>query len=172
MCSSAPERVVEFKTPGSALHQEVIRLFQASLARPAPHPPWNLQSPTTSRNTKIWTSNRKPNHNIRACLAPQATTVGMGVTSLLPGVKIPKLVAGSVAEASGMRKGDVIVAVNDRPISSSRENVNRLVQYIKLAQPPPITSPCSSRSWPQVGAASSRGHGRAARRRRWAPSTA
>jgi S1-C subfamily serine protease len=55
----------------------------------------------------------------------------MGVTNLLPGVKVPKLVAGSVAELAGMRKGDVIVAVGDHPISSSRENVNRLVQYIK-----------------------------------------
>ncbi len=61
----------------------------------------------------------------------QASTVGMGVTNLLPGVKVPKLVPGSVAEAAGMRKGDVIVAVGDRPISSSRDNVNRLVQYIK-----------------------------------------
>ena len=63
--------------------------------------------------------------------ALQASTVGMGVTQLLPGVQIPKIVPGSVAEAAGMRKGDVIVALGDRPISSSRENVNRLVQYIK-----------------------------------------
>ena len=55
----------------------------------------------------------------------------MGETSVLPGVKVPKIVPGSVAELAGMKKGDVIVAVGDRPISNSRENVNRLVQYIK-----------------------------------------
>lgn len=61
----------------------------------------------------------------------QASTVGMGETSILPGVKVPKIVSGSVAELAGMKKGDVIVAVGDRPISNNRENVNRLVQYIK-----------------------------------------
>ncbi len=55
----------------------------------------------------------------------------MGMTNLLPGVTIPKLVPGSVAELAGMRKGDVVIAVGDLPISSSRDNVNRLVQYIK-----------------------------------------
>ncbi len=54
---------------------------------------------------------------------------------MLPGVKVPKIVSGSVAEAAGMRRGDVIVAVGDRPISNSRENVNRLVQYIKYSPP-------------------------------------
>lgn len=61
----------------------------------------------------------------------QASTVGMGETSILPGVKVPKVIPGSAAELSGMRKGDVIVAIGDRPISNNRENVNRLVQYIK-----------------------------------------
>ncbi len=61
----------------------------------------------------------------------QASTVGMASATLLPGVKVPKVVPGSVAEAAGIRKGDIIVGLNDQTLSNSRENVNRLVQYIK-----------------------------------------
>lgn len=61
----------------------------------------------------------------------QASTVGMGRTQLLPGVKIPKVISGSVAEAAGLQRGDVVVAVGDQPVSAGRDTVNRLVQYIK-----------------------------------------
>ena len=55
----------------------------------------------------------------------------MAQPQYLPGVRIPKVVSGSVAEAAGIRKGDVVIAVGDRPISNSRESVNSLLRYIK-----------------------------------------
>lgn len=55
----------------------------------------------------------------------------MGRTQLLPGVKIPKVIPGSVAEASGLQRGDIVIGVGDQPVSAGRETVNRLVQYIK-----------------------------------------
>lgn len=61
----------------------------------------------------------------------QACTVGMGRTQLLPGVKVPKVIPGSVAEAAGLKRGDIVVAVGDQSLSASRDTVNHLVQYIK-----------------------------------------
>ena len=64
----------------------------------------------------------------------------MAQPQYLPGVRIPKVVPGSVAEAAGIRRGDVVIAVGDRPISNSRESVNSLLRYIKYASHPPIIS--------------------------------
>ena len=61
----------------------------------------------------------------------QASTVGMASASVLPGVRIPKVVPGSAAEHAGVRRGDVIVGVGNQAVSNNKDNVNRLVQYIK-----------------------------------------
>lgn len=65
-------------------------------------------------------------------LFTQVATIGSaGVPEYLPGVKVPQVVRGGVADAAGLRSGDVIASVNDAPVLAERGEVGRLVSDIR-----------------------------------------
>ena len=67
-------------------------------------------------------------------LFAQVATLGVaGAPDFLPGVKVPQVVRGSVAEAAGLKAGDLIEAVNEAPVLKDTGEVNRIVQEIRLS---------------------------------------
>ncbi len=58
-------------------------------------------------------------------------TVGVAELALRSGVKVPEVVAGSVAERAGLRVGDVILAVDGQEIPPIMSSIPAVVREIK-----------------------------------------
>jgi len=67
-----------------------------------------------------------------AILFTQVSTVGgSAAPEYLPGIKVPEVVRGSVAERAGFKAGDLIELVNGAPVLSQPQGVSQLVDQIK-----------------------------------------
>lgn len=55
----------------------------------------------------------------------QVNIVGKAQTSYLPGVLVPEVNAGGVAEQAGFQKGDVILRVGDHEVQANPSQVSR-----------------------------------------------
>eukprot|EP00884_Botryococcus_braunii_P021151 jgi/Botrbrau1/771/Bobra.0181s0025.1 len=64
-------------------------------------------------------------------LLTQVTTVGVAQLNLRPGVRIPDVVIGSVAERAGLRTGDIILSINGQSIPPIYAAVPAVVQEIR-----------------------------------------
>jgi membrane-associated protease RseP (regulator of RpoE activity) len=60
----------------------------------------------------------------------QASTVGLSVPTYLPGVKLGPINPGSVADRSGLRKGDLVLSLGDLKVAPSPSAVDDVVSYI------------------------------------------
>jgi membrane-associated protease RseP (regulator of RpoE activity) len=69
----------------------------------------------------------------------QASTVGVADLDLLPGVSVPRVLAGSPASAAGVRPGDVITAINGRAIGVDPDAVRASVAAIQASAGVPLT---------------------------------
>ena len=74
-----------------------------------------------------------------AVLLTQASTVGVAELDLLPGVAVPRVLAGSPAEAAGVRPGDLIAGINGVPIPASPGAVAGAVAVIQRSGGVPLT---------------------------------
>ena len=61
----------------------------------------------------------------------QVSTIGVIQTSFLPGVRIPEVVQGSVADRAGFKPGDKVTKVQGQEIRASATAVNDIVNAIK-----------------------------------------
>lgn len=69
----------------------------------------------------------------------QVATVGTaGTPEYLPGIRVPEVVRGSVADLAGFRAGDLILKVNDAPVLSEPNGVSKLVNQIKRSDGKPM----------------------------------
>ena len=74
-----------------------------------------------------------------AVLLTQATTVGVAELDLLPGVAIPRVLAGGAAEGAGIKPGDIIAAINGTPIPPTPGAVGAAVAAIQRSGGVPLT---------------------------------
>ena len=63
------------------------------------------------------------------CVA-QASTIGLPIPTYMPGVKLGPINPGSVADRSGLRKGDLVLSVGDMKVAPSPRSVDEVVTYI------------------------------------------
>ena len=71
-------------------------------------------------------------------LLAQATSVGVAELDLLPGVAIPRVLPGSVAEAAGVEAGDIIASINGAPIPATPGAVAGAVASIQRSAGLPL----------------------------------
>eukprot|EP00891_Asterochloris_glomerata_P009814 jgi/Astpho2/9814/Aster-03783 len=64
-------------------------------------------------------------------LLTQVSTIGVIETNFLPGVRIPEVVQGSVADRAGFKPGDKVTQVQGQEIRASATAVNDIVNAIK-----------------------------------------
>lgn len=57
------------------------------------------------------------------CLSVQVNLVGKAQTSYLPGVLVPEVNTGGVAQQAGFQKGDVILRVGDHEVKANPDQV-------------------------------------------------
>ncbi len=65
----------------------------------------------------------------------QVSTVGVSESVFRPGVLVPDVSRASPAAEAGLRRGDVILKVQDLEATASRSTIPRVVQYIMCAPP-------------------------------------
>ena len=63
----------------------------------------------------------------------QVNTVGVSESVYKPGVLVPDVSRASPAAEAGLRRGDVILKVQDLEATASRSSIPRIVQYIMCA---------------------------------------
>ena len=61
----------------------------------------------------------------------QVSTVGMAQSTWLPGVRVPDVNVGSVAEAAGMRRGDIIARLDGQDVLPAPTAVQAVIQAIQ-----------------------------------------
>jgi len=69
----------------------------------------------------------------------QASTVGLPVPTYMPGIKLGPINPGSVADKSGLRRGDLVLTIGDMRVAPSPYSVDDVVSYI--AARPKVTLP-------------------------------
>ncbi|KAG7671432.1 hypothetical protein Ndes2437A_g04092 [Nannochloris sp. 'desiccata'] len=60
----------------------------------------------------------------------QASTIGLPIPTYMPGVKLGPIYPGSVADKSGLRKGDLVLSIGDLKVAPSPRAVDDVVTYI------------------------------------------
>jgi membrane-associated protease RseP (regulator of RpoE activity) len=60
----------------------------------------------------------------------QASTIGLPIPTYMPGVKLGPIYPDSVADKSGLRKGDLVLTVGDLKVAPSPSAVDDVVTYI------------------------------------------
>lgn len=68
----------------------------------------------------------------------QAAAVGVAVPEYLPGVRLGTISPGTVAEAAGLRRGDLVLRVGDLAVAPSPSAVGDVVDYIQARPGKPL----------------------------------
>lgn len=66
-----------------------------------------------------------------AVLFAQVGTVGKAESAYLPGVKVPEVTVGGVADRAGIRAGDVLLRIGDYEVKAAPDQVSAVVSAIK-----------------------------------------